>query len=145
MVTESLADNLTPFEAIGVGRARFEAYWSNFTALLAQASPAIRAENQVLRGLLERDLADRDLRQVPAVPMVVLVAAKYFAVPSDGSVRSPKAFPGRPALSAQGPQRMGSGIAAWHPGDGEQHDSHHPARGSGSHRVGCPAGTECGR
>jgi pimeloyl-ACP methyl ester carboxylesterase len=81
MVTESLADNLIPFEAIGVGRAGFEAYWSNFTALLAQASPAIRAENQVLRGLLERDLADRDLRPVPAVPMVVLVAAKYFAVP----------------------------------------------------------------
>ncbi len=81
MVTESLADNLMPFEAIGVGRGGFEAYWSSFTALIAQASPAVRAENQVLRGLLERDLADRDLRQVPAVPMVVVVAAKYLAVP----------------------------------------------------------------
>ncbi len=81
MVTESLADNLMPFEAIGVGRAGFEAYWSNFAALLARASPAVRAENQVLRGLLERDLADRDLHPIPAVPMVVVVAAKYFAVP----------------------------------------------------------------
>lgn len=27
------------------------------------------------------DLADRDLRPVPAVPMAVVVAAKYFAVP----------------------------------------------------------------
>ena len=81
MVTESLADNLMPFDAIGVGRGGFEAYWSSFTALIAQASPAVRAENQVLRGLLERDLADRDLRQVPAVPMVVVVAAKYLAVP----------------------------------------------------------------
>lgn len=35
----------------------------------------------MFRGLLERDLADRDLRQVPAVPMVVLVAAKYLEVP----------------------------------------------------------------
>jgi pimeloyl-ACP methyl ester carboxylesterase len=81
MLTESLADNLTPFEAIGAGRAGFEAYWSSFAALMAQASPAVRAEMQVFRGLLERDLADRDLRQVPAVPMVVIVAAKYLAVP----------------------------------------------------------------
>ena len=81
MVTESLADNLIPFDAIGVGREGFEAYWSNFAALLAQATPAIRAENQVMRGLLERDLPGRDLRQAPAVPMVVLVAGKYFAVP----------------------------------------------------------------
>ena len=81
MVTESLADNLLPFEAIGVGRAGFDAYWSNFAALLERASPAVRAEHQVLRGLLEKDLADRDLRQVPAVPMVVIVAAKYLPVP----------------------------------------------------------------
>jgi pimeloyl-ACP methyl ester carboxylesterase len=81
MVTESLDDNLTPFEAIGVGRAGFEAYWSSFAALLAGASPAVRAENQVLSGLLKTGLADRDLRQMPAVPMVVIVAGKYFAVP----------------------------------------------------------------
>ena len=81
MVTESLADNLTPFEAIGVGHAGFESYWSSFAALMARASPAVLAEMQVFRGLLERDVADRDLRQVPAVPMVVIVAAKYLAVP----------------------------------------------------------------
>lgn len=81
MVTESLADNLTPFEAIGAGRAGFEAYWSSFTTLLADAPQAVRAENQVLRGLLEMNVADRDLRQIPAVPMVVIVAAKYLAVP----------------------------------------------------------------
>ena len=81
MVTESLADNLSPFEKIGGGRAAFDAYWSSFSALLAKASPAVRAENQVLRGLLEMDLAARDLRAVPAVPMAVVVAAKYFAVP----------------------------------------------------------------
>jgi pimeloyl-ACP methyl ester carboxylesterase len=81
LVTESLADNLMPFEAIGAGRAGFDSYWSSFGALLARASPAIRAENQVLRGLLERDLADRDLREIRAVPMVVIVAAKYLVVP----------------------------------------------------------------
>jgi pimeloyl-ACP methyl ester carboxylesterase len=81
MVTESLADNLAPFETIGAGRAGFDAYWSSFAALMARASPAVRAELQVFRGLLEKDLADRDLRQVPAVPMVVIVAGKYLAVP----------------------------------------------------------------
>lgn len=81
MVTESLADNLAPFETIGVGRAGFDAYWSSFAALMGRASPAVRAELQVFRGLLEKDLADRDLRQVPAVPMVVIVAGKYLAVP----------------------------------------------------------------
>jgi pimeloyl-ACP methyl ester carboxylesterase len=81
MVTESLVDNLTPFEAVGAGRAGFDAYWSSFAAMMAKASPTIRAEMQVFRGLLEMNLADRDLRQIPAVPMVVIVAAKYLAVP----------------------------------------------------------------
>ena len=48
---------------------------------MAQASPAARAEMQVFRGLLHMDVADRGLRQIPAVPMVVVVAAKYLAVP----------------------------------------------------------------
>jgi pimeloyl-ACP methyl ester carboxylesterase len=81
MVTESLASNLSPYETIGTGRAGFDAHWSSFSALLAQMSPAVRAENQVLQGLLKMDLRDRDLRAVPAVPMVVVVAAKYSAVP----------------------------------------------------------------
>ena len=81
MVTESLADNLTPFQTIGAGRAGFEAYWSSFAALMARASPAVRAEMQVFRGLLETDLSKRGLRQVPAVPVAVIVAAKYLAVP----------------------------------------------------------------
>jgi pimeloyl-ACP methyl ester carboxylesterase len=81
MVTESLADNLSPFEKIGAGRAGFEAYWSSFSALLAKSAPAVRAENDVLRGLLEIDLAARDLRPVPAVPIAEIVAAKHFAVP----------------------------------------------------------------
>jgi pimeloyl-ACP methyl ester carboxylesterase len=81
MVTESLAGNLTPFETIGAGRAGFEAYWSSVAALLARASPAARAEMQVFRELLTTELAARDLRPAPAVPMVVIVAAKDLAVP----------------------------------------------------------------
>ena len=48
---------------------------------MAGAPPAVRAELQVFRGLLEMDLAARDLRPVPPVPMVVIVAAKYLRVP----------------------------------------------------------------
>ena len=81
MVTESLADNLTPFETIGAGRAGFDAYWSSFSALMAKAPPAMRAEHEVMRDLLKQDLAERDLRPLPSVPLAVVVAGKYFSVP----------------------------------------------------------------
>lgn len=81
MVTESFATNLEPFEAIGAGRVGFDAYWSSVAALSAGSSVAVRAEVQVFRGLLEGNLAKRDLRPMPPVPMVVLVAAKYRHVP----------------------------------------------------------------
>jgi pimeloyl-ACP methyl ester carboxylesterase len=81
MVTESLADNLKPFETIGAGRGGFDAYWSSFSALMAKASPAMRAEHEVMSGLLKQDLLERDLRPVPSVPIGVIVAGKYFSVP----------------------------------------------------------------
>jgi pimeloyl-ACP methyl ester carboxylesterase len=81
MVTESLVSNLKPFETIGAGRAGFDAYWSSVAALMAKGSAAVRAEMQVARSLLEMDLAARDLRRVPDVPMVVIAAAKDLQVP----------------------------------------------------------------
>jgi len=81
MVTESLANNLKPFETIGAGRAGYDAYWSGIAKVMAGSPPPVRAEMQVVRGLLEMDLAARDLRQIPAVPMVVIVAAKYQQLP----------------------------------------------------------------
>jgi len=81
MVTESLADNVKPFEAIGAGRAGFDAYWSSFSALMSKAPAAMRAENEVMRDLITQDLSQRDLRPLPSVPLGVIVAGKYFAVP----------------------------------------------------------------
>ncbi|MFN2566636.1 MAG: alpha/beta fold hydrolase [Gemmatimonadaceae bacterium] len=78
IVTQSLADNLAPFDAIGAGRAGYDALWSSYAALFERSSPAVRAEFNVFRGLMERDLADRDLWPVPDVPVVVLVAAKPY-------------------------------------------------------------------
>jgi pimeloyl-ACP methyl ester carboxylesterase len=81
IVTQSLAARLAPFEAIGAGRGGFDAYWSRLGALFERASPPVRAEVDVFRGLVRLDSADLDLRPVPDVPVVVLVAAKYLPLP----------------------------------------------------------------
>lgn len=81
MVTRSLADNLTPFNAVGAGRVGFDAFWSAFAAFFTRSPPAVREEFAVFSGLLTKDLADRDLRPVPDVPLVVLAAGKYQPMP----------------------------------------------------------------
>jgi pimeloyl-ACP methyl ester carboxylesterase len=81
MVTFSLAERLAPFEAIGVGRPGFDAYWSRLGVVFERSPPAVRAEVDVFRGLVQLDSADRDLRPVPDVPVVVLIAAKYLPLP----------------------------------------------------------------
>lgn len=82
MVTRSLVDNLTPFNAVGAGRAGFDAFWSAFAALFARSSPAIREEFAVFSGLLTEDLANRDLRPMSEIPLVVLAAGKYMPMPA---------------------------------------------------------------
>jgi hypothetical protein len=61
---------------VGAGRAGYDALWNGFTALFKNASPAMSEETKVIRSLMEQDIKDRDLRPVPDVPVVVLVAAK---------------------------------------------------------------------
>lgn len=81
MITQSLEDNLTPFNAVGAGRAGFDAFWSGYAAFFVNSPPAVRAEFGVFTGLLTKDLDERDLRPLPDVPLVVLVAAKPFPSP----------------------------------------------------------------
>ncbi|HEX6052257.1 MAG TPA: alpha/beta hydrolase [Gemmatimonadaceae bacterium] len=78
IITQSLADEIAPFEKIGKGRAEYEAFWSSYAALIERASPAARAEFGVFRGLMQRDVAERDLMPAPDVPVVMLLAAKPF-------------------------------------------------------------------
>jgi pimeloyl-ACP methyl ester carboxylesterase len=78
MVTVPLADRLASFEAIGVGRPGFDAYWSRLAALFDRAPPAVRAELDVFRGLVQMDSVDRELLPVPGVPMVAIVAGKHL-------------------------------------------------------------------
>jgi pimeloyl-ACP methyl ester carboxylesterase len=81
MVTQSLDENLTPFNAVGAGRAGFDAYWSGYRRLFTRSPPAVQAEYDVFSGLLTVDLASRDLRPLPPVPIVVIVAGRHIPPP----------------------------------------------------------------
>ena len=78
IVTQSMADELAPFDSVGAGKAGYDSLWKGFVAIFADASPAVNAEFKVLRSLMERNTKDRDLRPVPDVPVVILVAAKPY-------------------------------------------------------------------
>lgn len=80
VITMSLAEHVAPFDSVGAGRAGFDAYWSGFASMLSRSGAAVRAEFEVFRNLLTTDLAQRDLRPPPAVPMTLVVAAKYLSI-----------------------------------------------------------------
>ena len=78
LITQSPADELAPFEAIGAGRAGYDAFWSVYAGLVRSASPAARAEFDVYRQLMQREAPLRDLHPAPAVPVVIVVAARPY-------------------------------------------------------------------
>lgn len=82
VLTFSLREHLAPFDSVGAGRVGFDAYWSGFASLFTRAPPAVRAEFEVFRSLLTTELHERDLRPLPAVPLTVIVSAKYLPIPS---------------------------------------------------------------
>jgi len=82
IITQSVADEIAPFDAIGAGRAGYDAFWASFAAIFERSSPGVRAEFAVFRGLMDRDVAQRDLPPAPDVPVVMLLAAKSFGSPS---------------------------------------------------------------
>jgi pimeloyl-ACP methyl ester carboxylesterase len=81
IVTQTFAEQLAPFDSVGAGRNGYEAFWSGFAAFFQQSPPGIRAEFNVFRNLMVREPSDRDLRPLPPVPIVVLVAGKYLPLP----------------------------------------------------------------
>lgn len=76
VVTDSLDEQLASFEAVGAGRAGYDAYWNSLAGLLKNAAPAARAEFQVLRQLMDTEVSRRGLKPLPPVPVAVIVAAK---------------------------------------------------------------------
>jgi len=87
IITQSFDDEVAPFDSVGAGRKGYDALWSGFAAMMERSSEAALAEFDVMRTLLARDVSDRDLRSVPDVPVVVLIAAKpypfFLKVPYD--------------------------------------------------------------
>lgn len=78
VVTQSIDQELAPFHEIGAGRAGYAAFWASYASFFEQASPAVRAEFDVYRALMQREAADRDLPPVQDVPVVVILAAKPY-------------------------------------------------------------------
>lgn len=78
IVTQSVAQELAPFVEIGAGRAGYEHFWSAYGALVETASPAVRAEFSVYRGLMQREVSERDLLPAPDVPVVMILAARPY-------------------------------------------------------------------
>lgn len=78
IVTQSLAQELAPFDEIGAGRAGYDAFWSGYGSLVERASPAVRAEFEVYHGLMQREASKRELRPAPDVPVVMILAAKPY-------------------------------------------------------------------
>ena len=91
LVTQSTAAELAPFDEIGAGRTGYEAFWSLYGSLMERAAPAARAEFRVYRGLMSREVPDRDLQPAPRIPTVVIVAAKPYP-PLQGLPFDPHAY-----------------------------------------------------
>ena len=76
IITQSLAEALAPFDSIGAGKAGYDALWSGFVSATEGRSEAGKAELKAMRGLIELEKKDRDLRPEPDVPVVMLIAGK---------------------------------------------------------------------
>ncbi len=81
IVTQTVAENLAPFEAIGAGKEGSETLLNQIEGVTENAPPAVKAEFEVFRGLMERDVTDRDLLPVPDVPVAMILAGKYESPP----------------------------------------------------------------
>ncbi len=78
IVTQSFDEQLAPFQAVGAGREGLDAFWSGYATLFERAAPAARAEFEVYRGLMARDVPERDIKPMRDIPIVVIVAAKPY-------------------------------------------------------------------
>jgi tetratricopeptide (TPR) repeat protein len=80
--TAMLADQLAPFEAIGAGEAGKEALDNEFRQFYVAAPPDVVAESRVADDLLNSGFASLSDLPSPAVPMAVLLAARFDEFPT---------------------------------------------------------------
>jgi pimeloyl-ACP methyl ester carboxylesterase len=76
IITNTADEEIAAFVEIGAERAGYDAFWAAFRGFVQRAAPAVRAEFDVFHGLMQRAPHERDLRPAPAVPVVMVIAAK---------------------------------------------------------------------
>jgi pimeloyl-ACP methyl ester carboxylesterase len=82
IVTQSIDDEITPYNAIGAGRGGYDTFWSAYEAFVANVpSAAAKPEFFVYRDLMRIDPAARDLKPGPNVPTAMIIAAKQQVLP----------------------------------------------------------------
>lgn len=81
IVTQTVAENLAPFEESGAGKEGSEALLSQIEAVAKNAPPAVRAEFKMFTGMMEQEVTERGLLPVPKVPVTMIIAGKYETPP----------------------------------------------------------------
>ena len=80
-ITQTPADELAVFEAIGSNAAGRDAFYRMMTEAVAKAPPALRSLGETTMQVMTSDLAARKLPAPPPVPTTVILAGKQFPLP----------------------------------------------------------------
>lgn len=84
-ITLTKADLIALFESFGAGAAEYETFNRTMMQGMAGAPAPLRAEAEVIMGLVERDLPSRGIPPAPDVPTSVIVAGEV-GVPPQGAM-----------------------------------------------------------
>jgi pimeloyl-ACP methyl ester carboxylesterase len=84
-ITLTKADLIALFESFGAGAAEYEAFNRIMMQGMCNAPAPLRAESEVIMGLLDGDLRSREIPVAPDVPTSVIVAGEV-GVPPQGSL-----------------------------------------------------------
>lgn len=82
-ITISPAEELELYNSIGSGPNGRDAFYALMEGATSGLPPQIRAESEVLLGLLRAEPSARGLRTVPPVPASVVLAGKQMALPGN--------------------------------------------------------------
>lgn len=130
IVTQSPAAELAPFEAIGAGRAGYDAFWSGYEAILERASPAVRAEFGVYRRMMQEDVAERDIRPCTRRPGRDDSRCQTVSCTARTPVRRAAPFPRGSASPDRAAAGVGAGVRTRHGRSDESREPRGPPGGS---------------
>jgi pimeloyl-ACP methyl ester carboxylesterase len=82
-ITLSRADLIAVFESFGAGAAEYDAFNRVMELAMSRAPAPLRAESEVIMGLLNDSLQSRQLPAPPDVPTSVIVAGRVAIPPQN--------------------------------------------------------------